>query len=151
MASRRRKIVAAWSSVAAVLLLVVAVAGLAGRGGDSGSGSLEAAGGPTTPTLETPAPLPSGAGGSNEAESPATTALSPTTRATRPRSAPPTTAPKPPGAGGGDESTPAPTSPMVPTTQPTGGTPAPATADPGPPPPFYNSPAPGDSADAAPA
>ncbi|HEV8628604.1 MAG TPA: hypothetical protein VG034_29590, partial [Acidimicrobiia bacterium] len=61
---RRRKVVAAWSSVAAVLLLVVAVAGLAGRGGNSGSGSLEAAGGPTSTTLESPAPLPSGAGDS---------------------------------------------------------------------------------------
>ena len=108
---------AAWSSVAAVLLLVVMVAGLAGRGGNSGSGSLEAAGGPTTTTLETPASLPSDAGASTEAESPATTAPagpSPTTRATRPRPSPSTTGPQAPGAGGGTQ-TPAPTGPAVPT------------------------------------
>jgi hypothetical protein len=144
LAGRRRKVVAVWSSVAAVLLLVVAVAGLAGRGGNSGSGSLEAAG-PTTTTLETPAPLPSGAGDSTGVTSPATTApVSPTTRATRPRPSPATTAPAP----GGTQSPP-PTSPAVPTSpEPSGGAPAPAT-DPGTPPPFYNSPAPGESSGSA--
>ena len=151
--SRRRKVVAAWSSVAAVLLMVVAVAGLAGRGGNSGSGSLEAAGGPTTTTLETPASFPSGAGGSTEAESPADTApVSPTTRATqRPRLSPSTTAPKAPGSGGGDQGTPAPTSPPAPAQEPTGSSPAPPASNPGQPPPFYNSPAPGESAGGAPA
>jgi hypothetical protein len=150
LARRRRKIVAAWSSVAAVLLLVVAVAGLAGRGGNSGSGSLEAAGGPTTTSLESPAPLPSGAGDSTDATSPATTApASPTTRATRPpRPSPSTTGPKTPGAGG-NQGEPAPTTPTVPTSsEPSGGDPA---TDPGTPPPFYNSPPPGESSGAAPA
>ena len=153
MAGRRRKVVAAWSAVAAVLLMVVAVAGLVGRGGNSGSGSLEAAGGPTTTTFETPASLPSGAGGSNVAESPASTAPAPpTTRATRPtRPSPSTTGPKAPGSGGGEQGTPAPTSPSVPAPEPTGGAPAPATTDPGPAPPFYNSPPPGESAGSAPA
>jgi hypothetical protein len=144
---RRRKVVAAWSSVAAVLLLVVAVAGLAGRGGNSGSGSLEAAGGPTSTTLEKPAPLPSGAGDSSDVTSPAPTApVSPTTRATRPRPSPSTTAPKTPGAGG-DQGGPAPTSPTVPASpEPSGGAPASAATDQGTPPPFYNSPPPGEGA-----
>jgi hypothetical protein len=147
LASRRRKVVALWSSVAAVLLLVIAVAGLAGRGGNSGSGSLEAAGGPTTTTLETPAPLPSGAGDSTGATSAATTApVSPTTRATRPRPSPSTTVPLAPGGSTASPPTsPAPTSP-----EPSGGAPAPVT-DPGTPPPFYNSPPPGESAGSAPA
>jgi len=147
LASRRRKVLAAWSSVAAVLLLVVMVAGLAGRGGNSGSGDFEAAGGPTTTTLETPASLPSDAGASTDVESPATTApaASPTTRATRPRPSPSTTGPQAPGAG--TTETP-PTGPAVPTSpEPSGGTPAPAST--GPAPPFYNSPAPGDSAGGA--
>ncbi len=151
LGSRRRKVVAAWSSVAAVLLLVVMVAGLAGRGGNPGSGDFEAAGGPTTTTLETPASLPSDAGASTEAESPASTApagASPTTRATRPtRPSPSTTGPQAPGAGSTE--TPSPTSPAVPTSpEPSGGAPAPATSDPGPAPPFYSSPAPGDSSGA---
>jgi len=146
LAGRRRRVVAAWSSVAAVLLLVVAVAGLAGRSGNSGSGSLEAAGGPTTTSLEPPAPLPSGAGGSTDVTSPVPTAsVSPTTRAVRPRPSPTTTGPKAPGTG-----TPA-TSPTVPASPaPTGSTPPPATEQ-GAPPPFYNSPAPGGSTGSAPA
>ena len=149
LGSRRRKVLAAWSSVAAVLLLVVMVAGLAGRGGNPGSGDLEAAGGPTTTTFEAPASLPSDAGASTEAESPASTApagASPTTRATRPtRPSPSTTGPQAPGAGSTE--TPSPTSPAVPTSpEPSG--PAPATSDPGPAPPFYSSPAPGDSSGA---
>ena len=151
LASRQRKVVAAWSSVAAVLLLVVMVAGLAGRGGNSGSGTLEAAG-PTTTTLETPAPVPSGAGDSTDATSPATTAppaASPTTGSTRPRPSPSTTGPQAAGPGGTTE-TPAPTGPAVPTSpEPSGGAPAPASTGPGPAPPFYNSPAPGDSAGGA--
>ncbi|HEV8627063.1 MAG TPA: hypothetical protein VG034_21670, partial [Acidimicrobiia bacterium] len=147
LASRRRKVVAVWSSVAAVLLLVVAVAGLAGRGGNPGSGSLEAAGGPTSTTLEKPAPLPSGAGDSSDVTSPAPTApVSPTTRATRPRPSPSTTAPKTPGAGG-DQGGPAPTSPTVPASpEPSGGAPAPGATDQDTPPPFYNSPPPGEGA-----
>jgi hypothetical protein len=145
LAGRRGKVMAAWSSVAAVLLLVVMVAGLAGRGGNSGSGDLEAAGGPTTTTLGPPASLPSDAGASSEATSPASTApVSPTaqTRPTRP--SPSTTGPQAPGAG--TTETPAPTSPTVPTSpQPGGPAPAPASTDPGPAPPFYDSPAPGDS------
>lgn len=150
-AGARRKVLAAWSSVAAVLLLVVMVAGLAGRGGNSGPGSLEAAGGPTTATLETPASVPSGAGDSGGAASPATTApaaASSTTGATRPKPSPSTTGPQAPGAGGATEA-PAPAGPTSP--EPAGGAPAPATSDPGPAPPFYNSPAPGDSAGGAPA
>ena len=146
LAGRRRRVVAAWSSVAAVLLLVAAVAGLAGRGGNSGSGSLEAAGGPTTTSLDSPAPLPSGAGDSTDVTSPVPTATaSPTTRANRPRPSPSTTGPTAP-----KTQTPA-TGPTAPTSPaPTGSTPAPATEQ-GAPPPFYNSPPPGGSTGSAPA
>jgi hypothetical protein len=145
LAGRRRKVVAAWSSVAAILLLVIAVAGLAGRGGNSGSGDLEAAG-PTTTTLETPAPLPSGAGDSTGATPATTTPVSPTTRATRPKPSPSTTAPTAPQRG------PAPTSPTAPISpEPSGGSPAPESTGPGAPPPFYNSPPPGESTGSSPA
>ena len=159
---RRRRVVAAWSSVAAVLFLVIAVAGLALRGGSPDSGEL-LAGGTTSTTAPTSAPLPSGAeveGTSPAAAGPAPTA---TTRAPRPT---PTTA-RPPGTTttvptkpGGPGST-NPTSALPPAGSNTGPAPAPASTDPGPPPPFYNSPesatagppaamSPGGSAGAAP-
>jgi hypothetical protein len=137
---RRRKAVAAWSAVAAVLLMVVAVAGLTGRGGDSGSGRVEVAGGPTT-TTEPAASLPSEAAAQSEATSPSTAgpAATATTRATRP-ARPTTTTAGPVGGSptaGVAPATPGPTTPAPPSS-PQGGEPA-ATTDPGPPPPFYDS------------
>ena len=145
---RGRKVVAAWSAVAAVLLLVVAVAGLLGRSG-SGSHHIEAAG-PTSTTV-TPASLPSGAGVTVESAPPATVApaapgaATATTRATRPPRPIPSSVAGP-GAGG----SPAPTSPKVANPGPGGsqGAPAGGSPDPGPAPPFYNSPSPGASSPA---
>src|SRR5205085_509695 len=69
---RHRKVLAAWSAVAAVLLLVVAMAGLLGRGGP-GSHRIEAAGGPTSTTVTAPASLPSDTGAvTSESAPPAT-------------------------------------------------------------------------------
>jgi hypothetical protein len=156
---RTRKVVAAWSAVAAVLLMVVAVAGLASRG-HPGSQNL-AAGGPTTTTAGTPASLPSDAGVTAETTSPApaATAATATTRAATPaRPGPSTTTGLPAGSA---TQTPAPvtpgsTRPSTPsapttTTPVSPGAGQPATADPGPAPPFYNSAPNGDAASPAPA
>jgi ABC-type branched-subunit amino acid transport system substrate-binding protein len=131
---RRRKAVAAWSAVAAVLLMVVAVAGLAGRGGDSGSGSVEVAGGTTT-TAGASAPVPSGAEVTAETTPPSTAgpAVAVTTRPTRPRSTPTTAGP----TGSPTAVPPAPTT-TAPPAGPQGGA-APPSTDQGPPPPFYDS------------
>jgi len=148
LAPKRRKAVAVWSSIAAVLLLVVGVVGLAGRGGHPRPGDLEAAGGPTTTTLQTPPPAPAGADAPQSTGGPATTgpaAVSPTTRSTRPRPAPTTTVP--PGA----TSPTAPTNAAPPASGPTVGAPPPASTDPGPAPPFYSSPSPNGDAASPPA
>ncbi|HET9770769.1 MAG TPA: ABC transporter substrate-binding protein [Acidimicrobiia bacterium] len=139
---RRRRAFAVWSSVAAVVFLVIAVAGLALRGGGPGSGDVEVAGGATSSTVPTSAPLPSGAevptGVQSPAAVPATTA---TTRAPRPGRTTSTTA-RPPGTtttvpAGPGAPTAAPTAPGAGTADPPA--PAPASTDPGPPPPFDNS------------
>ena len=139
---RRRKVVAAWSSVAAVLFLVIAVAGLALRGGSPDSADLVAGG--TTSTTATSAPFPSGA--ELAVDPPATAPTGPattaTTRAPRPTpttSRPPGTTTTVPTSPGGSGST-SPTSPLAPGGSTTDPAPAPASTDPGPPPPFYNSP-----------
>jgi hypothetical protein len=140
---RSRKVVAAWSAIAAVLLMVVAVAGLVSRG-HSGSQSLQAAGGSTTTTAGTPASVPSDAGVSSESTAPATTGpTTATPRATRPGRPTPSTTGRPIGAptattGPGS---PGSVAPATPTTPPGPGAsqPAPAATDPGPAPPFYNS------------
>ncbi|MDQ1515777.1 MAG: Periplasmic binding protein [Actinomycetota bacterium] len=148
---RSRKVVAAWSAVAAVLLMVVAVAGLVSRG-NPGSQNL-AAGGPTTTTAGTPASVPSDAGVTAETTPPAPATA--TTRATKPVRPGPSTTGVPAGAGttttgrappgGTTPSSPTTTTPVSP------GAGQPATTDPGPAPPFYNSAPNGDAASPAPA
>ena len=136
---RRRKAVAAWSAVAAVLLMVVAVAGLAGRGGDSGA-KVEVAGG-TSSTTVTSAPIPSGAEVTAEpATSPSTAgpAATITPRATRPVRPTPTTAGPTVSPAPGGPVSPAPTTTAPPPAGPQGGG-APPSTDQGPPPPFYDS------------
>jgi hypothetical protein len=126
--------------VAAVLLMVVAVAGLVGRGGDSGNGTLEAAG-PTTTTVEVPASLPSEAGAPTEANSPSTSGPAATVATRAPRQpspsttgpkagGPTTTVPTSPGSGGSITTSPPQASPTAP---------EPTSSDPGPAPPFYDS------------
>ena len=144
---RGRRAVAVWSpAAAAVLLLVIAVAALVGRGG---SGAQHVAVGPTTSTAGAPVSVPSGTGAepalttpAGEATAatvpPATTA---TTRSARPAPTPTTRA-----------TNPAPVAPGPATTAPTSPTPGPGSttggsSDPGPAPPFYDS---APSRDAAP-
>jgi hypothetical protein len=151
---RKRKVVAAWSAVAAVLLMVVAVAGLVSRG-QPGSQNL-AAGGPTTTTAGTPASVPSDAGVTAETTSPApaATAATATTRAATPvRPGPSTTTGLPAGPTTGTPApvTPGSTRPSTPsaptTTAPVSpGAGQPVAPDPGPAPPFYNSAPSGDAA-----
>ena len=149
---RRRKVVALWSSVAAVLLLVIAVAGLAGRGGP---GAQHVAVGPTTSTAGVPVSVPSGTGATEPSAvaeaggATATTATAPpaTTRTSRP--AKPGTSPTTMGTGPVSPVAPHPATPG-PTSGPNpGGTtsdPSAGSGDPGPAPPFYNSPSGNDSA-----
>jgi hypothetical protein len=141
--SRRRKVVAWWSAVAAVLVLLLGVAGLANIG-NGGSGKVEVANAPTTTTAETPASLPSDAGVSPEAPpttaplaAPASTA---TTRGSKPaKPSPTTTGPAAPTAGQPDN-TGTTTDPAPASSQPGGGTqPAPVESSRGPAPPFYDS------------
>jgi hypothetical protein len=139
---KRRKVVAWWSAVAAVLVLLLGVAGLANIGAD-GSGKVEVANAPTTTTAETPATLPSEAGVSPEVPptAPLTPASTATTRNSRPpvRPSPTTTVPLP--VAGPPQTTPT-TTPAPASTQP-----APAESGRGPAPPFYDSTSP--SGDAA--
>jgi hypothetical protein len=141
--SRRRTVMTSWSAVAAVLVLLLAVAGLAGIRGD-GSGKVQVANGPTSTTVETPASLPSDAGVSPEAPASSATsgpAATVTTRGRPVRPSPTTTRPAPNTTPPANTLTGAPTSP--PGTQP-----APVQTDRGPAPPFYDSTAP--SGDASP-
>jgi ABC-type branched-subunit amino acid transport system substrate-binding protein len=140
--ARRRKVVAVWSSVAAVLLLVIAVAGLAGRGG---SGTQHVAVGPTTSTAGAPVSIPSGTGAT---EPPAPAAVEAAT-APAPPATTPTSRPGKPAPGSGQPTTTTnPIGPVAPSPAPTGpanpnpggtGDPAGGSSDPGPAPPFYNS------------
>lgn len=149
---RRRKVVAAWSAVAAVLVLLLGVAGLANIGG-GGSGKVEVANAPTTTTAETPASLPSDAGLSPEA--PPTTALAApastaTTRGSKPVRPSPTTVP--PSTVSPPQNTPT-TDPAPASSQPGGGStqPAPTESSRGPAPPFYDSTTPTGDASSPPA
>ena len=139
---KRRKVVAWWSAVAAVLVLLLGVAGLANIG-DGGSGKVEVANAPTTTTAETPASLPSEAGVSPEV--PPTAPLAPastaTTRNSRPPVRPSPTTTVPPQVAGPPQTTPT-TTPAPASSQP-----APTESGRGPAPPFYDSTSP--SGDAA--
>ena len=158
---RRRTVLAGLSAVAAVLLVLLAAAGLLGR--NPGRGPVEAAA-PTTTTPRTPAPLPSGAGVPDEAPAATSTTAAagpadsgpatPATRATRPAGPTSTTA-RPGGPGGPAGGSPGPGAvvpPVAPGPDNPGGAsqlqPAGGTADPGPAPPFYNSPPSGAAAPA---
>ena len=143
---RRRKAVAWWSAVAAVLVLLLGVAGLATIG-SGGSGRVEVADAPTTTTVETPASVPSDAGVSPEVPltAPAGPASTATTRSGKPVR--PTTTTAPPVADPPQNT--ATTTPAPASLQPVGGPtqPAPTESSRGPAPPFYDSTSP--SGDAA--
>ena len=149
--SRRRKVVAWWSAVAAVLVLLLGVAGLANIDG-GGSGKVEVANAPTTTTTEAPASLPSDAGVSPEVPVAAPTgpASTATTRGSKPRSSPTTTAP--PFVASPPQTSPT-TTPAPASSQPGGGAtqPAPTESSRGPAPPFYDSTAPSGDATSPPA
>ena len=152
--SRRRKVVAWWSAVAAVLVLILGAAGLVSISGGGGSGKVEVANAPTTTTTESPASVPSDAGDSSgpPATATATTgAAAPngpggtaTTRGRNPvRQSPTTTRPAAPAPGTDGENAGTPTAVGPPASQPGGGGSQPAPTQPGgsgwSPPPFYDS------------
>ena len=162
---RRRRFIAAWSAVAAVLVLILGAAGLVSISGEGGSGKVEVANAPTTTTAEAPASLPSGAGDSAGPPATATTGgpatpdgpvATATTRERGPvRPSTTTTRPTGPMPGANTENTGAPLlSPPAPS-QPGGGATQPPPAQPGgwtgSPPPFYDSTAPSGEAASPPA